>query len=100
MTGWGDPDLDALGLAQARLAGRYVAAQYRPDALFSSPLQRALTTAHQMQRETGLAPVVIDDLKEIHFGDCEGLTQAEIADQHPEVHRRSRDYHDMNFGWP
>lgn len=100
LTGWGDPELDALGLAQARLVGRHVAQTYRVDLLFSSPLLRALETARQIGREAGLQPVVVESLKEVHFGDCEGLTEEEIAVAHPEVFARSRVFEDMEFGWP
>src|SRR5205823_4890268 len=100
LTGWGDPELDALGMAQARLVGRHLARTCRPELLFSSPLRRALETARRIGLECGLEPIALDDLKEIHFGEIEGLTEVELAALHPELHQRSRHLHDMEFGWP
>lgn len=100
LTGWGDPELDALGLAQARLVGRHIAQTYHPGMVFSSPLLRALETARQIGRECGREPIVVDALKEIHFGDIEGLTETELATRHPDLHQRSRALHDLGFCWP
>lgn len=53
-------------------------------AVYSSPRRRALDTARPLAWARGLEPVVVDDLREIDFGELEGLTLAEIADRYPD----------------
>lgn len=82
LQGWTDIPLNATGRAQAAATGRALAG-IRFDAVFSSPLQRALHTA---QAIVGSQPIRQEaDLRERHFGQLQGLTRAEIAAQHPAV---------------
>jgi broad specificity phosphatase PhoE len=69
------------GCAQAealveRLADEDVAAVY------SSPLVRALDTALPLARKLGVEPVIVPDLREIDFGELEGLTHAELEERY------------------
>jgi alpha-ribazole phosphatase len=57
----------------------------RLDALFASPLRRALETAAPVARARGLEPVVHEGLRELSFGAIEGLTYDEIARERPEL---------------
>ena len=43
-------------------------------AVYTSPLERAIETARAVAVEHGLAPVEIGDLREIDFGEVDGLT--------------------------
>ncbi len=43
-------------------------------AIYTSPLERAAATAAVVAEEHRLVPVVVDDLREIDFGEVEGLT--------------------------
>jgi broad specificity phosphatase PhoE len=75
--------LGADGVAQAeqlieRLADETVTAVY------SSPLVRALDTALPLARKLGLEPVIVPDLREIDFGELEGLTPVELEERYPE----------------
>ncbi|MDJ0954915.1 MAG: histidine phosphatase family protein [Acidimicrobiia bacterium] len=54
------------------------------DALYASPLARAADTAGAIARTQELDVAYDDRLKEIHFGDWEGLTSDEIAERFPE----------------
>ncbi len=63
---WVDPPLSAIGLRQAEAVGRALAAE-RIDAVYSSPLVRALRTAQEVARHHGLQPVVIGDLREVEL---------------------------------
>ena len=51
-------------------------------AVFSSPLTRAVQTA----RAIGLPVTVVEDLREMHAGEWEGLTFAEIRQRYPELY--------------
>jgi broad specificity phosphatase PhoE len=80
-----DVPLNELGLRQAQQAAPYLAA-LRPDAIFSSDLSRAASTAAVLARLTGL-PVQFDkDLRERGGGSWEGKTAAEIQAEFPEAY--------------
>jgi broad specificity phosphatase PhoE len=80
-----DVELSDAGRERAeRLAGTLAAQPVA--ALYSSPLRRALATAAPLARALGLEPVPVDDLRELDFGDLEGLTVAEIAERFPAEH--------------
>jgi glucosyl-3-phosphoglycerate phosphatase len=77
-----DIPLDETGLAQAERAGRLLAA-LRPDAIMSSDLGRALSTAQPLAKLTGLVVSIDKDLRERSGGRWEGLTDDEIREQYP-----------------
>ncbi|HKB80217.1 MAG TPA: histidine phosphatase family protein [Thermoanaerobaculia bacterium] len=69
--GWNDSALSDAGRRQVEtLAGRIVS--LKPDAIFSSSLERALTTARVIAAAAGLDVQVLDDLREMSYGDWEG----------------------------
>jgi broad specificity phosphatase PhoE len=77
------------GQEQARLAGKALAG-VRLDAIYSSPLGRALETAEIIARETGFAnPVVpLEGLMERRGGSLEGTTHAEREARSPEFTKK------------
>jgi glucosyl-3-phosphoglycerate phosphatase len=77
-----DIPLDETGEAQAEYAARRLAT-LRPDAIFSSDLTRAASTAAPLARLTGLTVTLDKDLRERSGGDWEGLTDDEIAERYP-----------------
>jgi broad specificity phosphatase PhoE len=77
--GQGDWDLDELGYRQAAALGTFYG---QWNTVFSSPLQRARNTAGFVASSD---PVLMDDLKELHMGEWEGLTTPEIEARWPEV---------------
>ncbi|WP_222854317.1 histidine phosphatase family protein [Fodinicola acaciae] len=79
--GSSDVDLTATGLAQAEALGEW-AAVAKPDAIACSPLTRSRLTAAPAARILGLEPDIHDDLREVHFGEAEGRTLAELP---PEI---------------
>ncbi len=83
---WGRTDvkLDALGLKQAeRLRERL--AKERIDAIYSSNLQRALVTAEIIAAKHQLKVITCTELREVDFGELEGLTINEVDQRYPEV---------------
>ena len=56
-------------------------------AVYSSTLSRALDTAAAIAERQGLDPVAEDDLREIDFGELEGLTYDEVREGWPELYR-------------
>jgi broad specificity phosphatase PhoE len=79
-----DVELSPEGREHAeRIAGALAAEPIA--AVYTSPLRRAADTAAPLARTLGLEPVRIDDLRELDFGELEGLTVAEIRERWPEL---------------
>ena len=99
--GWTEGELTRLGVQQAEATARCLAAAGEPfDTLYSSPLHRAWRTAEILGQALGLPPLAHEGLKEIWFGEIEGLTLGEFAARYPEVHRRWSAKGDLSFTWP
>jgi len=86
--GWDDPPLDETGVAQAHAVAALLADE-RIDAVYASPLGRALATAQPLAACHGLPVQVRAELKEIDYGACQGLLKNErplrLRQQHREV---------------
>lgn len=90
MMGRADEDINELGRAQAaRLAARME--KLRLDAVYTSPLTRALTTGAIIGKSHGLTPRPVPGLIEINYGDWEGLYRKEVALKWPELNKRMHD---------
>nr|HID14460.1 histidine phosphatase family protein [Anaerolineae bacterium] len=99
--GWSDSTLTSLGQTQAEAVARRLAAEHsRVAALYSSPLRRALQTATIIGAALGLRPVSVDDLKEINFGELNGITLKEMEAQYPALFARWKNKADTEFEWP
>ncbi len=85
--GWSDSALSERGNEQVRALAARVAL-LEPDALFSSPLERAMSTARPIADMTGLEIVPLDDLREMNFGRWEGQTFRDIRANDAEAARR------------
>ncbi|MEU8894439.1 bifunctional RNase H/acid phosphatase [Nocardia sp. NPDC048505] len=87
-SGRGNPPLTPLGRDQAARAAKMLAAKGDIAAVVSSPLGRARETAEAAAAALGVPVRVLDTLIETDFGDWEGLTFSEAAQQDPELHAR------------
>lgn len=76
--GRGDSPFTREGLLQMRRVPAKIA-DFEPDALWSSPLRRALALAEKASTLTGRPLRVDERLIELDFGDAEGLTFSEIV---------------------
>lgn len=84
--GTSDIDLTPNGVLQAeRLAGW--ARTRSIDTVVSSPVRRAVETAEPAALAVGVAPAIVDDLREVGFGIAEGHTLRELD---PDVVARFR----------
>ncbi len=54
------------------------------NAIYCSPLSRALKSAEIIAEPFGITPKIIPDLRERNFGIWEGMTFSEIRDKYPE----------------
>ncbi|MEV5172226.1 histidine phosphatase family protein [Streptomyces flaveolus] len=80
--GVSDVALTDTGRAQAEALGRW-AAGHPVDAVWTSPLSRAVVTAEPACRALGVAARRDPGLRECDFGVVEGRTLAEFAAEHP-----------------
>ena len=88
-TGWVDVDLSEAGIAEARAAGRALAAEGAAlDAAFASVLKRAVRTLWIVLDELDQMWVPVSRswrLNERHYGALQGLNRAETAAAHGEA---------------
>ena len=82
--GYSDIELSATGYRQVeRLRDRLV--DDKIDAVYSSDLRRALVTAEVISSEHKMDIVTCPELREVNYGNVEGLTFEEIRRLYPEV---------------
>jgi 2,3-bisphosphoglycerate-dependent phosphoglycerate mutase len=97
-TGWRDVDLTEAGIAEARAAGRKLAARHiRFDVAFTSSLKRAQHTLELMLEEMGQSgiPVFKDQaLNERDYGDLVGMNKDDARGKwgDEQVHQWRRSY--------
>lgn len=84
-----DIPLNDIGLWQAQRTGEALAHEHL-DAIFSSDLQRALSTAQAVSQTTGCAVQPDTGLRERCFGSFEGRSFKDIEAEHPEQALRWR----------
>jgi alpha-ribazole phosphatase/probable phosphoglycerate mutase len=85
--GHSDRPLTELGREQALALAGLVAGQ-KVEAIYSSPLERALETARIVADRTGLDVRTRDDLREVDTGSWSGLSRAEVKERFPEGFER------------
>ena len=85
--GWNDSELSLSGLKQVEGLAKRVAT-LEPDAIFSSPLQRAMKTAEAIAALTGLTIRTLDDLREMNYGRWENRSFLDVRREDDEIYRR------------
>ena len=82
-----DTELTPLGIAQARALGRRLKGQ-KIHAAYASDLSRARMTAQHALEQASPLPIQLDpDLREMHYGEWEGLSGASLRESHKEMMR-------------
>ncbi len=87
--GWSEEDLNETGYAQARRLSSRLASM-PISSIYTSPLQRACSTAAILAEPHKLKSEVLDDLIEIKLGGWQGLHQDEIRGRYPELWLQTR----------
>lgn len=85
--GWNDSELSDAGRRQVAQVAERIARE-TPDAIYSSSLQRALTTAQAIAEATGLPVQELDDLREMSYGRWEGKSFLDVRRDDDEIYRR------------
>ncbi|MCE5250901.1 histidine phosphatase family protein [bacterium] len=81
-----DIPLSDIGINQMKRAGDALRT-YPFRTVITSPLRRARESASIVFDGRGPEILVIDDFREIHFGEWEGLTRDEIVARDPDIYR-------------
>jgi broad specificity phosphatase PhoE len=80
-----DVPLDDSGLAQATATAARIAAEWKPVALYSSPLCRAVQTAQTIADRVGLEVHTMPGFNDMNFGQWQGLSPSEVRQRWPEM---------------
>ncbi len=82
--GYSDIEMSAAGYRQVERLRDCLAGE-KIDAVYSSDLKRALATAETIASRHRLAVIACPELREINYGEVEGLTFNEISRRYPEL---------------
>lgn len=82
--------LTPLGERQAHALCNRIAAEWKPDAVYSSPMGRCLRTAGILARPFDLAVEPVADLNDLDYGAWQGLGKDEVHRRWPEEYARWR----------
>ena len=98
--GWQDTVLTPLGQRQAAQVAQRMREYLPLDAIYASPLKRAWRTAEAIAGIAHMAVIADANLREMHFGEVEGMTHIEWHKRYPQLLPRWADRDDLDFGWP
>ena len=80
-----DVALNETGLKQAELLARYLDG-LKLDAIYSSPLKRALQTAEAIAKRSKLKVVIEAGITDLDFGKWQGLSHQEVSDTYRDLY--------------
>jgi 2,3-bisphosphoglycerate-dependent phosphoglycerate mutase len=101
LSGWTDTDLSERGEAQVRLlADHFTRAHGHITALYTSSLTRARRTADAIGALTGQTPIVLEDLREMYFGELDGRSFEELRSAYARLLEQDEDAAVEDFVWP
>lgn len=100
LCGWTDSVIDESSLDAAEHVAAYIRDTFPVDAFYCSPLSRARITAGIIGLAIRREPLIEEGLKEMHFGDAEGLTRDEFKAINPSAYEAWQATHDLTWAWP
>ncbi|MGQ9546087.1 MAG: histidine phosphatase family protein [Dehalococcoidia bacterium] len=80
-----DVNLDEVGTQQAELLGEYLS-NWKLEAIYSSPLRRALETANIIARYQRVGVHIADGLIDFDYGEWQSLPEQEVKRLYPALH--------------
>lgn len=83
-----DIELSQEGINQAKLLKERLKGEF--NFIYTSPLSRALETASILAAGTNKEVTIANEIREINFGEWEGLTLHEISERYPEIFKAWR----------
>ena len=101
LSGWTDTDLSPRGEAQVELlADHFNRVHGQVEAIYASPLVRARRTAEAIGRLTGHTPILLDDLREMYFGELDGRPFEELKEAYAHLLEADENSEIEDFVWP
>src|SRR5438477_6201616 len=101
LSGWTDTDLSERGESQIELLADHFNREHgHIDALYASPLIRARRTAEAIGALTGHAPILLDDLREMFFGELDGRPFEELREAYAHLLQADENSEIEDFVWP
>ena len=101
LSGWTDTDLSPRGEDQIELLADHFNRQHgHIEALYSSPLIRARRTAEAIGALTGHTPILLDDLREMYFGELDGRPFEELREAYAHLLAADENSEVEDFVWP
>jgi broad specificity phosphatase PhoE len=82
--GRADVDLDEVGIKQAELLGKCLS-DWKLEAIYSSPLKRALDTANIIARYQKVSVCIAEGLIDFDFGEWQSLPEQEVKRLYPAI---------------
>jgi len=82
--GRADVNLDKVGIKQAELLGKYLS-NWELEAIYSSPVKRALNTANIVARYQKVAVRIAEGLIDFDFGEWQSLPEQEVKRLYPAI---------------
>jgi broad specificity phosphatase PhoE len=70
------------GSEQAKALAAYVTRRFTLDAIYASPMRRVQRTLEPLLAQVPLAPVILEELREVDFGAWTGLGWDQIAERY------------------
>jgi probable phosphoglycerate mutase len=83
--GRADIPLNETGLEQAAATSRRIISTWKPVAVYTRPLSRAVRTAEMVAAPLGLTPRRVEELNDIDYGEWQGLTPEEVRSRWPDT---------------
>jgi broad specificity phosphatase PhoE len=80
-----DVNLDEVGIKQAELLGKYLS-NWKLEAIYSSPLRRALDTANIVARYQKMGVHIAEGLIDFDYGEWQSLPEEEAKRLYPTLH--------------
>jgi broad specificity phosphatase PhoE len=101
LSGWTDTDLSPRGEEQVTLLADHFNRHHgHIDALYASPLRRARRTAEAIGALTGHTPILLDDLREMFFGELDGRPFEELREAYAHLLEADENSEIEDFVWP
>jgi broad specificity phosphatase PhoE len=80
-----DVNLDEVGIKQAELLGRHLG-NWELEAIYSSPLRRALDTANTIARYQKIDVNIVEGLIDFDYGEWQSLSEQTVKNLYPTLH--------------
>ena len=79
-------ELTALGRQQAKAVAQRIAAEFSPQAVYTSPMGRCRETGADIAAACGLSAQVLEGVNDLDYGQWQWKTHEEVKAAHPQTY--------------